>query len=56
VNAAVLAAPRLLNQEPYRDGWLFRIRATRWEAERPHLLGDEIAVRAWARAEIEANR
>ena len=56
VNDAVIAAPRLLNREPYDGGWLFRIRADRWVAERAELLHGHEAVAAWARAEIEANR
>ena len=55
-NQAVLATARLLNREPYGDGWLFRIRASRWDEERRDLLHGEAAVTAWARGEIEANR
>ncbi len=53
VNDAVLAAPRLLNSDPYGGGWLFKIRATRWAAERAELLHGDDAVAAWARAELE---
>lgn len=53
VNDAVLAAPRLLNSDPYGGGWLFKIRATRWAAERGELLHGDDAVVAWARAELE---
>jgi glycine cleavage system H protein len=56
VNPAVLATPRLLNRDPYGAGWLVRLRAARWDAERRDLLHGEAAVAAWARAEIEAHR
>lgn len=53
VNDAVLAAPRLLNSDPYGGGWLVTIRASRWAAERGELLHGDDAVTAWARAELE---
>ncbi|OGL16380.1 MAG: hypothetical protein A3F92_15665 [Candidatus Rokubacteria bacterium RIFCSPLOWO2_12_FULL_71_22] len=56
VNDALLAAPRLLNSDPYGAGWLVRIRASRWEAERADLLHGDEAVAAWARRELEAER
>lgn len=56
VNQALLASPRLLNRAPYGEGWLLRLRPSRWEVERADLLHGEAAVSAWARAEIEANR
>jgi glycine cleavage system H protein len=56
VNRELLAAPRLVNRDPYGAGWMVRIRATRWTEERDHLLAEAAAVAAWARAELEANR
>lgn len=56
VNAALLGAPRLLNREPYEDGWLVRLRARRWTEERGALLHGDEAVGEWARAEVEANQ
>ncbi len=56
VNDAVVATPRLLNSDPYSGGWLFKIRASRWAAERVELLHGDDAVAAWARKELEANR
>jgi glycine cleavage system H protein len=54
VNRAVLAAPGLLNREPYGQGWLLRLRAGSWEVERDQLLHGEAPVTAWARAELGA--
>lgn len=54
VNAALLAAPRLLNEDPYDRGWLFRIQTPNWEAERGELLHGEAAVTAWIRDELRA--
>lgn len=56
VNEAVVAAPALVNTDPYGEGWLLRVSAAHWEAERALLLHGAEAVTAWARAEIEANR
>lgn len=54
VNGALMAAPRLLNQHPYDQGWLFRIRARDWEGEREELLHGEARVTAWISAELQA--
>lgn len=54
VNRMLLSTPRLLNRDPYGQGWLFRIRATNWEAEHEELLHGEAAVTGWIRTEIEA--
>jgi len=54
VNAALMAAPRTLNRDPYGDGWMFRIRARDWEAEREELLHGEVRVSAWIGAELQA--
>jgi glycine cleavage system H protein len=54
VNAALMAAPRLLNSDPYTHGWLCRIRARDWEEERQELLHGEERVRPWIRAELQA--
>jgi glycine cleavage system H protein len=55
VNALLLAAPRLLNTDPYGRGWLARIAAERWDAEAGRLLTAG-PVEAWARAELAAHR
>ena len=54
VNGALMAAPRLLNLHPYDQGWIFRMRAPDWEAEREELLHGEERVRAWISAELQA--
>ena len=38
VNGALEAAPQLVNQAPYGDGWLITVRPSRLAAERPALL------------------
>ena len=54
VNATVMATPRLLNRDPYGDGWMFRIWARDWEGEREELLHGEERLRAWIGAELQA--
>ena len=54
VNGALVAAPRLLNQDPYDRGWLVRIRARNWEGERQGLLHGGEPVKAWISAELQA--
>ena len=54
VNAALMAAPRLLNREPYGQGWILRMQARDWEGEREELLHGEERVRAWIIAELQA--
>jgi glycine cleavage system H protein len=56
VNDAVLAAPGLLNRDPYGAGWLLRLAPARWAEERAGLLRGEAAVAAWARRALEADR
>jgi glycine cleavage system H protein len=56
VNNEVLAAPRLLNADPYGRGWLVRLAARAWEEESRGLLSAADAVEAWVRAEVEAHR
>lgn len=54
VNAALMAAPRLLNRDPYGQGWILRMQARDWEGEREELLHGEERVRAWIIAELQA--
>ena len=53
-NGELLAAPRLLNTDPYGRGWLVRINANRWDAESRDLLHGTTAVEEWVRAELKA--
>lgn len=53
VNEKVVENPRLLNTDPYGNGWLAEIDMTNWEAERSQLLSGENEVEAWFEAEIE---
>lgn len=54
VNHVLLVTPRLLNRDPYGEGWLLRIQASHWEAEQGELLHGEKAVAAWIGAELQA--
>ncbi len=54
-NAAVVAAPRLVNTDPYGAAWLFRIEADDWDSERGRFLYGRPAVDAWVRAELAAH-
>lgn len=50
VNDAVLQNPRLVNDNPYSDGWLLEIEMSRWPEDAQSLVaGDQID--SWALAE-----
>ncbi len=55
VNRAVMAKPRLLNDDPYGEGWLFRIEADDWESERRHFVQGSEEVTAWVSSELAAH-
>ena len=55
VNRAVMAKPRLLNDDPYGEGWLFRIEADDWESERSHFVQGSEEVTAWVSSELAAH-
>lgn len=38
VNEALLDAPETVNSDPYSTGWMIKLRASAWEAERSDLL------------------
>ena len=38
MNPAMASRPEVINQDPYGDGWLARIRVPDWEAVRRRLL------------------
>ncbi len=51
INPEVQSQPRLLNQDPYGAGWLFRLRPSNLKYNLPNLQYGEAAV-AWMEAEI----
>ncbi|HEX9097607.1 MAG TPA: glycine cleavage system protein GcvH [Candidatus Dormibacteraeota bacterium] len=54
VNERLKTEPGLLNQDPYGEGWIVRLRPTRWEAERSELAtGADGLARYQAKLEAE---
>jgi glycine cleavage system H protein len=41
VNVELEMAPERVNESPYEDGWLFKVRLTNWEEDRTALLTPE---------------
>jgi glycine cleavage system H protein len=56
VNAALGASPRLLNTDPYGQGWILRVLAGHWDRECRALLHEAGEVEAWVRREVQALR
>ena len=57
VNPAVAARPEVINQDPYGDGWLARVRVRDWETVRTRLLDPgRYFVLMKGRAEEEAGK
>lgn len=52
LNSDVVKNPALINESPYERGWLFRVRASRLNADLKNLLSKELA-RRWAEVEVE---
>lgn len=46
-NDRLKAEPSLINRDPYGDGWILRIRPSRWEEERVALVTGPEAVKAY---------
>jgi glycine cleavage system H protein len=46
VNGQVAESPAVASDDPYGDGWLLKVRPSRWEADRKQLLSDGPA-RTW---------
>ena len=44
VNARLAAQPTLVNDDPYGEGWIVRIRASVWSVQRPELPTGEHAI------------
>ncbi len=53
VNQAVLADPKLINADPYGDGWIAKLRPTDWAADSADLQTGETGVEAY-RAFLDA--
>ena len=47
VNQAVLADPKLINADPYGDGWIAKLRPTDWAADSADLQTGEAGVEAY---------
>jgi glycine cleavage system H protein len=47
VNEALSADPKLLNRDPYGDGWVAKLRPTGWETESADLLTGPAAIAAY---------
>lgn len=47
VNDLLLASPKLINEDPYGDGWFARLRPTDWENERATLVTGAAGVEAY---------
>ena len=41
VNPKVCATPRLLHDDPYGEGWLFKLKPTNWQHNLAHLISGE---------------
>ena len=52
VNEGALASPKILNSDPYGDGWLLKVRAPRFPANTKQLLSGNLA-RRWMEAECD---
>jgi len=52
VNPMVLDNPRLLNLDPYGDGWLVEIEINDFEGEKNTLLHGEVDITSWFEAEL----
>jgi glycine cleavage system H protein len=55
VNQAVVARPRIVNDDPYGEGWLFRIEVDDWGSERSHFVQGSDAVTAWIKEELASH-
>lgn len=47
VNAAVLARPALINQDPYGAGWIARVRPSDWATDSADLVTGEAGIAAY---------
>lgn len=52
VNSDVINSPSLINDDPYMNGWLFKVKTPRLEADLKHLLSGNLA-KFWMQETIE---
>ncbi len=52
LNETVLANPRLINEQPYGDGWLIKMISPEWDMDSAGLISGE-AIPGWLKKEIE---
>ena len=55
VNEEVLASPQIVNNDPYVEGWLMKVRAPRIKSDLTHLLTGNLA-RAWMEETVNTLR
>lgn len=48
VNDAAVSDPKIINRDPYGEGWFVRIRPDDWEADKADLLSGDAAVAAYS--------
>jgi glycine cleavage system H protein len=41
INAALEERPELINEDPYGEGWIFKLAPTDWERDKKELMNDE---------------
>lgn len=51
-NSKVIESPRLINSDPYGEGWLVEIELTSFLEEEPGLVTGEMDLRAWFESEL----
>jgi glycine cleavage system H lipoate-binding protein len=55
VNAAALRSPEVINDDPYGNGWLLKVKATKMEANTRNLLSGNVA-RTWTMESLNGIR
>lgn len=53
INKKVVQNPRLVNSDPYGEGWLIELKLSNFEHEKDALVNGEAALRSWFAKEIE---
>lgn len=52
-NEKVIENPRLINTDPYGDGWLLKLHLNNFEMESGHLISGEDDIKNWFNAELK---